>query len=163
MSALVMDSGVLEFLQHRLMVSVASRSLDHVPSVVRCLGFRLHEHPQRLAVFVRTRDSGRLLADIRATGQAAVVFSEPSTHRTLQVKGTDAAAGPLEDGDWPMVGAHVEAAVAELGPLGYTETWVRTVFQATPAQVQAIRFTVSSAFAQTPGPRAGAPLAGVQP
>jgi hypothetical protein len=163
MGELVLDGGVLEFLQHRLMVSVASRSPDHVPSVVRCVGFRLHEHPQRLAVFVRSRDSERVLADVRATGLAAVVFSEPSTHRTLQVKGTDAASGPLEEGDWPTIGAHVDAAVAELGPLGYTEAWVRTVFMATPAQVQAIRFTVSSAFAQTPGPRAGAPLAGVRP
>lgn len=163
MSELVLDSGVLEFLQHRLMVSVASRSPDHVPSVVRCVGFRLHERPQRLAVFVRTGDSARVLADIRATGLVAVVFSEPSTHRTLQLKGTDAASGPLEHGDWPTIGAHADAAVAELGPLGYAEAWVRTVFRSTPAQVQAIRFTVSSAFAQTPGPRAGAPLAGVQP
>jgi hypothetical protein len=92
-----------------------------------------------------------------------VVFSEPSTHRTLQVKGTDAVAGPLQEGDWPMIGMHIEAAVAELGPLGYPERWVRTVFEATPAQVQAVRFTPSSAFAQTPGPRAGAPLAGMQP
>jgi hypothetical protein len=160
MAALVLDDRVLEFLQHRLMISVASRSPEHVPSVVRCHGFRLFQQPQRLAVFVRSRHSERVLADIRATGLVAVVFSEPSTHRTLQVKGEDAVVGMLEEGDWPMVGAHMEAAVAELCPLGYAETWVRTVFEATPAQMQAVRFTPSSAFAQTPGPRAGEPLAG---
>lgn len=163
MAAAVLDSGVLEFLQHRVLVSVASRSVDHVPSLVRCVGFRVHSRPQRLTVFVRTRYSERVLEDIRATGLVAVVFSEPSTHRTLQVKGTDAVAGPLEEGDWPAVGAHSEAAVAELGRLGYAEQWVRTVFEATPAQVQAVRFTPSSAFGQTPGPRAGAPLAGAKP
>lgn len=160
MAALVLDDRVLEFLQLRLMISVASRSPEHVPSVVRCHGFRLFQQPQRLAVFVRSRHSERVLADIRATGLVAVVFSEPSTHRTLQVKGEDAVVGTLEEGDWPMVGAHMEAAVAELCPLGYAETWVRTVFEATPAQMQAVRFTPSSAFAQTPGPRAGEPLAG---
>jgi hypothetical protein len=157
-----LDSQVLEFLGHRLMVSVASRSAALVPSVVRCVGFRVLDEPQRLAVFVRLREAARVTADVRATQLAAVVFSEPSTHRTLQVKGTDAVVGPLEDGDWPAIAAHVDAAVAELGPLGYTEAWVRTVFEATPAQVQAIRFTPASAFAQTPGPRAGAPLAGAQ-
>jgi hypothetical protein len=160
MATLVLDDRVLEFLQHRVMISVASRSLDHVASVVRCHGFRVFEQPQRLTVFVRSRHSERVLADIRATGLVAVVFSEPSTHRTLQVKGEDAVVGTLEEGDWPMVGAHMEAAVAELCPLGYAETWVRTVFEATPAQMQAVRFTPSSAFAQTPGPRAGEPLAG---
>ncbi|HQR69662.1 MAG TPA: pyridoxamine 5'-phosphate oxidase family protein [Burkholderiaceae bacterium] len=163
MNGPVLDAGVLELLQRRVMVSVASRSSEQVPSVVRCVGFRLFEGTQRLAVFVRTRYSERVLADVRATGLAAVVFSEPSTHRTVQLKGTDATVGPLEEGDWPTIGAHSEAAVAELGPLGYPETWVRTVFEATPAQVQAIRFTISSAFGQTPGPRAGAPLAGAQP
>jgi hypothetical protein len=159
----VLDSRVLEFLEHRVLVSVASRSAGHVPSLVRCVGFRVHERPQRLTVFARTRYSERVLDDIQATGLVAVVFSEPSTHRTLQVKSTDAAAGPLQEGDWPMIGMHIKAAVAELCPLGYQERWVRTVFEATPAQVQAVRFTPSSAFAQTPGPRAGAPLAGMQP
>lgn len=158
----VLDSRVLEFLQRRLMVSIASRSADHVPSVVRCIGYRLFEAPQRMALFARTRDAEAVLADIRASGLVAVVFSEPSTHRTLQVKGDDAVAGPLEEGDWPMIGAHLEAAVTELCPLGYTEAWVRKVFEATPAQVQAVRFTPSSAFAQTPGPRAGEPLQGAR-
>jgi hypothetical protein len=160
MATPVLDDRMLEFLQHRVMISVASRSLDHVPSVVRCHGFRVFEQAQRLTVFVRSRHSERVLADIRATGLVAVVFSEPSTHRTLQVKGEDAVVGALDEGDWPMIGAHMEAAIAELCPLGYGETWVRTVFEATPAQVQAVRFTPTSAFAQTPGPRAGQPLSG---
>ena len=159
MSGLALDPRVLEYLQHRVVVSVASRSPDHVPSVVRCMGFRVHSE-QRLAVFVRTSHAARVLDDIRSSGLAAIVFSEPSTHRTLQLKTHDAVIGPLEEGDWPVIGAHADAAVAELGPLGYSESWIRKVFEATPAQVQAIRFTVSSAFAQTPGPRAGAPLAG---
>ncbi len=39
----VLTDDVLEFLQHRVMASVASRNADHVPSVVRCVGFRTHE------------------------------------------------------------------------------------------------------------------------
>jgi hypothetical protein len=163
MNAPVLDGGVQEFLQHRVMVSISSRSVDGVPSLVRCVGFRLQQMSHRLVVFVRTSYSEQVLEDVRATGLVAVVFSEPSTHRTLQVKGTDGVVGPLEDGEWPAVAAHVEAAVAELRPLGYAEPWVRTVFEVTQAQVQAVRFTPSSAFGQTPGPRAGAPLAGMRP
>ena len=163
MADAVLDAGVLQFLQRRVMVSAASCSAEHFPSVVRCVGFRILERPQRLVVFVRTSETARLLADLHATRRVAVVFSEPTTHRTLQVKGDDALPGPLEHDDWPHVAAHVEAAVAELAPLGYPEIWVRKVFESAQNQVQAVRFTPTSAFAQTPGPRAGEPLAGAQP
>lgn len=159
----VLTDDVLEFLQHRVMVSVASRNADQVPSVVRCVGFRVHEASQQMTVFVVARQAERLLADLRASGRVAAVFSEPHTHRSLQLKGENAVIGPLEEGDWPAIGAYGELAVAELGPLGYAEAWIRKVFECTPAQVQAVRFTPSSAFAQTPGPRAGARLSGALP
>jgi hypothetical protein len=159
----LLDERVMDFLQHRVMVSVASRNADNVPSLLRALGFHADAARQRMAVFVLTRHAERLLADIDSCGQVAVVFSEPSTHRTLQVKAQDAVVGALEEGDWLAVAAHLEAAVAELAPLGYSEAWVRTLFQSTPARLQAVRFTPSSAFGQTPGPSAGAPLQGALP
>jgi hypothetical protein len=103
------------------------------------------------------------LADLRATNQAAVVFTEPSTHRSMQVKGSDARITPLEEGDWPAVSAHADDLVAEICPLGYTEALVRKMTECTPQQVVAVRFTPSSAFGQTPGPRAGAALGEVKP
>jgi len=159
----ILSDDVVEFLQHRVMVSVASRNAGRIPSVVRCVGFRVHEASQRLTVFVVTRQCESLLADIRATGLVAVVFSEPHTHRTVQLKGEHAVVGPLEEGDWPTIAAYGDLAVAELGPLGYAEPWIRKLFECTPAQVLAVRFAPSSAFAQTPGPRAGARLSGAQP
>jgi hypothetical protein len=159
----ILTDDILEFLQHRVMVSLASRNADYVPSVVRCIGFRVHPATQRIAVFVVARQAERVVADIRATGLAAVVFSEPCTHRTVQIKGDDAVAGPLEDGDWPVIGTYPDLAVAELAPLGYQEMWIRKVFECTPAQMQAVRFTPGSAYAQTPGPRAGARLTGAKP
>lgn len=163
MTERILTDDVLDFLQHRVMVSLASRDADHVPSVVRCHGFRLHAQTQRMTVFVVARQAERVLADVRSTGQVAAVFSEPCTHRTLQVKGNNAVAGPLEEGDWAVIGAYPDVAVAELGPLGYPEHWIRKVFECTPAQMQAVRFAPGSAFVQTPGPRAGARLTGAKP
>ena len=119
----------------------------------------LKKEYQWVSVFVVARQAERVLADVRATGLAAVVFSEPCTHRTVQVKGENAVAGPLEEGDWPVIGAYPDLAVAELAPLGYPEGWIRKVFECTPAQMVAVRFAPGSAFAQTPGPNAGRRLA----
>jgi hypothetical protein len=159
----ILTDDVLEFLQHRVIVSLASRNAEYVPSVVRCIGFRVHPTTQVVSVFIVARQAERVLADIRATGLAAVVFSEPCTHRTVQIKGEGAVAGPLEDGDWPVIGAYPDRAVAELAPMGYPEAWIRKVFECTPARMQAVRFAPGSAFAQTPGPRAGARLTGARP
>lgn len=163
MADAMLDAKVLEFLQRRVMVSVGSCSRDRVPSVVRCVGFRVLDNPQRVAVFVRAGESTKLLDDIRASGRVAVVFSEPSTHRTLQIKGDDARVAALEDDDAALVERHRESAVAELGPLGYRPEWIRTALGVSGCEIVAVRFTPCSAFGQTPGPRAGAPLTGTQP
>jgi len=163
MSSTVLDGIVLEFLQHRLMVSAASRSADHVPSVARGIGYQLERDGCRLAVFLCRTHAEQLLADVRATGLVAVVFSEPHTHRSLQLKGSDARVGPLQQRERAWLPVYADTVVEELTPLGYPETVIRTLVEADPAQVLAIRFTPDSAFAQTPGPRAGAPLGGSRP
>jgi hypothetical protein len=163
MAGATLDENVLQFLQRRVVVSLASCNHEGIPSLVRCVGFRILDKPQRVAVFMRANESPKLVADIRASGRVAVVFSEPSTHRSLQIKGDDAQIGALEDGDAALIERHRESVVAELVPLGYPARWLRTVVDTTALEVLAVRFTPGSAFAQTPGPRAGAPLAGAQP
>ncbi len=159
----MIDREVLEFLQgRRVAVSIASRSEHCIPSVTRCLGYRISADGTQFAVFV-PRQSERVLADLRATAQAAVVFTEPSTHKSMQVKGNDARVTPLEEGDWPVISAHSDDLVAEICPLGYPEPLIRKMTESTPQQVLAVRFTPTAAFGQTPGPRAGAALSGGKP
>ena len=162
MSSTVLDDVVLEFLQHRLMVSAASRNAYHVPSIARGIGF-LVDGRRRLSVFMCSTYAGPLLADVQATGLVAVVFSEPHTHRTLQLKGRDARVAPLQPRERAWLPVYADQVVDELAPLGYAEQMLRTAVQADPADVLAIRFTPDSAFAQTPGPRAGARLEGARP
>jgi len=159
----LIDRDVLAFLEgRRVAVSIASRSEQFMPSVTRALGYRISADGSQVAVFV-PRQSERVLADLRATAQAAVVFTEPSTHRSMQVKGSDARITPLEEGDWPAVSAHADDLVAEICPLGYTEALVRKMTECTPQQIVAVRFTPSAAFGQTPGPRAGAAIGEARP
>ncbi len=50
------------------------------------------------------------------------------------------------------------AMTADLGRIGWSEAFVRTLTGADPADVAALAFTITAAFAQTPGPRAGEKL-----
>jgi hypothetical protein len=159
----LIDRDVIAFLDgRRVAVSIASRSEHCVPSVTRALGYRISADASEFAIFV-PRQAERILADLRTTAQAAVVFTEPSTHKSVQVKGSDARITPLEEGDWPVISAYADDLVAEICPLGYAEPLIRKIVECTPQQVLAVRFAPTAAFGQTPGPRAGAALSEVKP
>jgi len=159
----LLDRDVIAFLHdRRVAVSIASRSEHCIPSVTRALGYRISPDQTQFAVFVPL-SADRVLADLRATAQAAVVFTQPSTHRSMQVKGSDARITPLEEGDWPAICGHADDLVAEICPLGYPETLIRKMTEYTPQQVGAVRFTPTTAFGQTPGPRAGGAISEVKP
>ena len=89
--------------------------------MTRALGYRISADASEFAIFV-PRQAERVLADLRTTAQAAVVFTEPSTHKSVQVKGSDARITPLEEGDWPVISAYADDLVAEICPLGLRGT-----------------------------------------
>ena len=121
----MIDRDVIAFLDgRRVAVSIASRSEHCIPSVTRALGYRISADASEFAIFV-PRQAERVLADLRTTAQAAVVFTEPSTHKSVQVKGSDARITPLEEGDWPVISAYADDLVAEICPLGYAEPLIR--------------------------------------
>jgi hypothetical protein len=107
---------------------------------------------------VAATQATQLLADIRDNGAIAIVFSEPSTHRSVQIKGRDAAVAGATETDWRVIDAYRDAFVRELAPMGYDELLIHTLLSCAPADAVALRFTPSEAYLQTPGPGAGTPL-----
>ncbi len=154
LTAPALDEANAAFVMSGTMVSLASRNPANVPSVTRALGCRLSADRRRVTVLVAASQAGALLEDVAATGAIAAVFSQPSTHRTIQIKGSDARIEPATPGDSQGIEARAAALVADMTPL-YTESFVRTVFAHDPADLVAVSFTPATAFEQTPGPQAG--------
>ena len=137
---------------------VASRDAALRPHLTRAMGFRLALDGRELTVFVAASAGARLLADLRANGQIAVVFSEPTTNRTLQVKGGDAAFARATAEDLRAMQAYWQAFAGEIGTLGFEPRVARTLFDFALDDIVGVRFTPRAGFDQTPGPRAGAAL-----
>lgn len=156
----LLDAETIEFITRRVSMAIAGRSPDNVPSSVRGCGCRVAAGGRLVTVFVSRPQATALLRDIEANGAIAVVFSRPTTHRTMQFKGSDARAVPLAPGDAQLVAAFVGSFVVELAPLGHAAPFVHAVLGARSEDLAAIEFTPSDGFAQTPGPGAGAPLPG---
>jgi hypothetical protein len=137
-------------------IVAASRGEGNRPTIVRATGCKIVD--ERVTVFVSRAAGPEFLDSVRQSGVLSVVFSQPSTHRTIQLKGAGARVGPLAAGDADLLGRYVEAFVAELASLGHPADMVRAVVTAPPEECLAVSFLPTQAFDQTPGPRAGAAL-----
>lgn len=155
----VIDDEHACFIAGAVSISVGTRSADRLPNLTRAVGCRLSPDRSRLHVLVSREQSAAVLADVADNREIAVVFSQPSTHRTVQYKGRDATIEATVDGDQGRVERYRDAFVGELVQLGFGEHAVRSLVDCRLDDIVAIGFTPEKAFNQTPGPQAGLPLA----
>ncbi len=156
---MLLSAEDLALLNQGLSVSVASRDAGHMPNMVRAVGHRV-ESSGEVTVFLSRVDGRAVLEDLRDNGAIAVVFSQPSTSRTVQLKGDGVAIATASAGDLAAVAGCREATAAELAVVGFSREFALRLLDAPAEDIVAVRFLPRSAFDQTPGPRAGAPLAG---
>jgi len=146
-----------ELIGRRVSIIVGSRDAALRPHLMRALGCRLSADRRVLTVWINPRPAAQVLADLRANGRIAVVCSEPTTHRTLQLKGDDAQVLECGDDGEALVERHLQRFTDELADIGLPAEVARTLLRRDDGLV-ALRFTVRQAYDQTPGPQAGAAL-----
>jgi hypothetical protein len=154
----LIDAAQAAFLQGGVSISAASCGAHPFPSVCRVLACSVAEDRRRLTVMVARPHAQELLEDIGHGGRLAVVFSQPSTNRTIQIKGDNAQPGVPDARLLEAVYIHRDAFVAEVRQLGFPAPLVRSLLCCADDDIVAIGFTPTAAFDQSPGPRAGAPL-----
>ena len=154
----LLDEARAEFLTHHVSILVGSCSADCIPSVVRAYGCRVAPDRRSITVFLSVAQSTAVLKDLRAGGAIAAVFSRPTTHETLQVKGARARIVPLENGDREAMRTYGQSFQEEIGVIGFRDPFQRAIMAGTEEDAVAVTFTPTAAFEQTPGPSAGQPL-----
>ena len=154
----VLNDKWAAFIQGGVAITVASRDSQNVPTLVRGLGCRVSGDSQRVMVLVAGSQGDPLTKAIRSTSTIAAVFTQPSTHRTIQLKGIDAAAVRTGPTDLAFAREHREKWIQELLQIGYTREFSAAIWGPPSPALAAIAFTATSAFQQTPGPAAGQPL-----
>jgi hypothetical protein len=151
---LQLDLDHAAFIQGAVSVVVSSCNPQRVPDVLRGCGCRVSRDRRRVTVLFEAARAGTVLENIAANGMIAVVFSQPSTHRTIQLKGSDARVVRATAADRAIAQQHLHAWVQDLRLIGYATEFARAV-RGEPRHLVAVAFTLASAFLQTPGPAAG--------
>jgi hypothetical protein len=155
--AAVIPIDLLALMERGISVLAASRNAALVPSVMRAIGSSVEDAGRRITVFVSRRQARQLLEDL-ATGPIAVVFSEPATHRSIQVKASKCSLRDGRPEDAPLLARYLASMEREVQRVGYPPHLTRAMLAHDPHDVVAITFTPEQAFEQTPGPRAGAAI-----
>jgi hypothetical protein len=154
-----LDEGLAAFIQGGVSIVAAARASGNRPTIARASGCRVSPDGS-VRLFVARSQAEDFLRGVAESRAIAAVFSEPRTHRTYQLKGSDAALAPLAPGDAALIEEYVDAFSTQLARLGYARDAILAVVRSDPADFVAVSFTPSQAFDQTPGPKAGAALAG---
>ncbi|MES2936974.1 MAG: hypothetical protein V4864_04785 [Pseudomonadota bacterium] len=142
-------------------VIVSSRDAALRPSVMRAVGSTVSADGGDITVYLARTQSRQLLQDIAATGHIAVVFSEPSTHRTVQLKATRAQLRNAGPEDLPELARYLASMENEIQRVGHPPPMTRAMLAHRLDDLVAVSFRPEQAFDQTPGPRAGAQLGNV--
>lgn len=140
-------------------IIVASRDARLHPHLVRAIGCRLSDDRCRVTLLLPGRSAHQVLEDLRDIPTVAAVFTEPSTNRSLQLKGRDTTLERVGDAaDLRLAERYRLGFIEELGRLGFGPQVGHGIL-AHEDDLFAIGFMIEAAFDQTPGPAAGRPLA----
>ena len=137
-------------------VHVATRDAALVPDEVMAAAALLEPDGRSLTVYLPDATSATALANLRENGQIAVVLSQPLTHRTVQLKGRVETLRAAREEEREAVERFAAAFDAEVAAIGLPPAALR---RRTRWPCAAATFAVREAYEQTPGPRAGEPLA----
>ncbi|HZV65643.1 MAG TPA: hypothetical protein VFG03_12135 [Telluria sp.] len=152
------DVDQAAFMQRGISLNVGSCGTDLQPSVARAVGCRISADRRTVRLLVSARQAAAVIAHLEQGGALAAVFSEPSTHRTVQLKGQGAAVEAPVPGDLATVARYRDGLVEELRPLGFAPALVRALLACPDSDIVALCFTPCAAFSQTPGADAGRAL-----
>lgn len=141
-------------------LAIASRDARNRPSLVKAVACRVSADRRRVTLYLDQQLGQGVVQAVREGFPVAAVFSEPATHRTLQLKAERGEVGTVSPAEREQARQHFIGIVEHISALDYPEDGVRCYFHYTPEQLVAVSFTPTEAYEQTPGPRAGAPLRG---
>lgn len=159
-SPISLSEELAEFISQGALVRLASASAQGVPDL--CFGLACFVEPgrQRLRVAFDGRQADHALQLARHSGRAALVFSDPGSHRTVQIKTGDARLTGVPGADHAEIARRVVLANQLLARIGFGDPFACTLNSYEPEHLVFLHCGIHALFDQTPGPNAGKPLAG---
>jgi hypothetical protein len=153
----ILTPELREFCQSGLSIALGSRAADGLPLSGHGLAC-LIDDSGAVRILLREPANPELLRAVASGAKIAATFSEPRTHRSIQLKAGSSRRVPLAKGDLEAVATQCAKFESELEFVGYTRQFSSYYCAYRPEEVVAIEFVPEEAYVQTPGPGAGSML-----
>lgn len=150
----VIDSDLEAFLLGGVACQVATADLEGRPQAGFAWGPRVNAD-RTLTVFLETKRAARRLANLALNPKMAVIFADPITYRSVQLKGAWLSTSGATEEDHAWVKRHRELFASNVVLVGEGPEAIRNTYM---SDIIRIDMRVDAAFDQTPGPEAGKPL-----
>lgn len=154
----MLGEALRSFIGGGVSIMAASYEGSDRPVLGRAIGCQVSEDGCSVTIFLASSVCSPLLRAIESSRRIAVVFAEPSTHRSSQLKGPIVDILPAHDESGAILSRYAKAFGCDLARCGYSEVFTRALLSHDPSEILAVTFLPSAAFDQTPGPQAGGSL-----
>jgi hypothetical protein len=151
----MIDAELAAFLQDGVGIHIGTRNDRLEPNGARAISVAVESDGRHFLLYLPRVAAARVLPDLEANGQAAVVFARPVDERACQVKALFVSARATRPPERAAAQAQWDSFLQSLAHIGIPPESVRSWLST--AQV-AIRLKATAVFEQTPGPDAGKAL-----
>ena len=162
MATPLLSAEMIAMVQCGVSTIVSSCDAALRPSIMRAMASTITSDARQVTVYLARKQSRQLLQDIATSGRLAVVFSQPSSNRTLQLKTRQANSRNATAADQAIVKRYLAAMEWELSQVHIPPVLTRVMLAHDLEDLVAVEFDYQEAFDQTPGPNAGNPIGAVR-
>lgn len=153
-----LDPALIQFVSDNQSMHVATASPHGRPSLVRGYGCAVSPDGGLVTVLVDRLQAQPLIRDIELTRKIAVVWSDPISHKTIQLKGSDARLSSPDPSLLALLPVYRQGFIRKLAHYDIPEHFCHALSFCDSEQLVAFSFSPGSAFEQSPGQNAGKAL-----
>jgi hypothetical protein len=151
----MIDPDLAAFLEEGLAIHIGTRDADLEPNGTRATAIKSEQDGRHVTVYVPTIAEARVLPNLEANGQGAVVLVRVRDERSCQIKGKFVESWVASEPERTFVMDQWDRFVQNIEQIGLPRA---VTGQWTMWPCLAVRLQVTELFDQTPGPQAGGKL-----
>ena len=155
LNPLVLTSDLVSFCHAGVDIILGSCMRDGSPICGLALGARLDPRTHSVRLILPRPGNAALLEAVGQGAAIAATFTQPTTHKSIQLKGPSARVGTARPEDKQRATEQLGEFCRELIMVGFPEGVARSIFAYDARDLVSLTFTPTEAFVQTPGPDAG--------
>jgi hypothetical protein len=144
------------FVEGGISVIVGTVDADKIPTCCRGIALATKNNFETVTVYVPAATGQEMIANVATTRRVAISASEPLSHGSIQIKGVSRSVKLAPPSDEAFVRERLHQFADVLAEIGQPR---RVTHRIAHWPAFAIEVSVEEVFDQTPGPKAGSPLA----